>query len=263
MKKEKRGRIIFRIEDIPDLPEIIWNASGGYQNNKWEVPEDKSLLKNMVSDEDIEQLYSMEESAEQNIYLRSLLSKPLKAKDEELRMRAMKWVIYDWGHVRGLKGSEEVWPKQLGNYEEAVIEKFITENHKKRIASWSKVLAFADSAKYAIYDARVVMSLNTILDDTSYPQRFYMPPPSSEKLPKSFSNIKKHVKNLYPNKQPKYLGYFEYLNLLNAIVNKKLAKNILEVEMCLFANGMNYAEKYAAKYGLVSQNKRPKKLSKL
>ena len=250
MKKEKSEPVIFRIEDIPDLPEIIWNASGGYQNNKWEVPEDKSLLKNMVSDEDIEQLYSMEESAEQNIYLRSLLSKPLKAKDEELRMRAMKWVIYDWGHVRGLKGSEEVWPKQLGNYEEAVIEKFITENHKKRIASWSKVLAFADSAKYAIYDARVVMSLNTILDDTSYPQRFYMPPPSSEKLPKSFSNIKKHVKNLYPNKQPKYLGYFEYLNLLNAIVNKKLAKNILEVEMCLFANAEHFAEKYAAKYDL-------------
>ncbi len=165
MKKEKSEPVIFRIEEIPNLPEIIWNASGGYQNNKW--------------------------------------------------------------------------------------DKFIRKNYQYRIASWSKVLAFADSAKYAIYDARVVMSLNTILDDTRYQQRFYMPPPSSEKLPKSFSNIKKHVKNLYPNKQPKYLGYFEYLNLLNAIVNKKLANNILEVEMCLFANGMDFAKKYAAKYGLV------------
>jgi len=37
---------------------------------------------------------------------------------------------------------------------------------------------------------------------------------------------------------------------LNAIVNKKLAKNILEVEMCLFANAEHFAEKYAAKYDL-------------
>jgi hypothetical protein len=251
MKKEKSAPVIFRIEEIPDLPEIIWNASGSYQNDKWEVPKNRSLLKNIVSDEDIVQLYDMKVKAEQNIYLRILLSDPLKAKDQELRLRAMKWVIYDWGHIRGKRGSEEKWSKQLGNYEEAVIDKFIRENYKNRIASWSKVLAFADSSKYAIYDAFVVMSLNTILDDTRYEQRFYMPPPSSEKLPKSFSNIKKHVKNLYPNKQPKYLGYFEYMNLLNAIVNKKLAKNILEVEMCLFANGIDFAKKYAAKHGLV------------
>jgi hypothetical protein len=251
MKKEKSGLVITRIEEIPDIPEIIWNASGSYHNEKWKLPEDSTLLKNIVSDENIEQLYDMEVKAEQNIYLRSLLSDPLKAKDQELRLRAMKWVIYDWGHIRGERGSEEKWPKQLGNYEETVIDQFIRENYKNRIASWSKVLAFADSSKYAIYDARVVMSLNAILDDTTYERRFYMPPPSSEKLPKSFSNIKKQVKKLYPNKHSKYLGYFEYLNLLNAIVNKKLAKNILEVEMCLFANGKDFAKKYAAKHGLV------------
>ena len=251
MKKEKSEPVIFRIENIPGLPEKIWNASGTYQNDKWEVPKKQSLLKNIVSDEDIEQLYDMKVKAEQNIYLRTLLSKPLKSKDQELRMRAIKWVLYDWGHIRGKRGSEENWPKQLGNYEETVIDKFIRENYINRIASWSKVLAFADSTKYAIYDAFVVMTLNAILDEIGYDQKFYMPPPSSQKLPKSFSNMKNVVKKLYPKKQSKYLGYFEYLNLLNAIVNKKLANNILEVEMCLFDNGMNYAEKYAAKYGLL------------
>ena len=115
MKKEKSEPVIFRIEEIPNLPEIIWNASGSYQNDKWEVPKNRSLLKNIVSDEDIVQLYDMKVKAEQNIYLRILLSDPLKAKDQELRLRAMKWVIYDWGHIRGKRGSEEKWSKQLGN----------------------------------------------------------------------------------------------------------------------------------------------------
>jgi hypothetical protein len=138
----------------------------------------------------------------------------------------------------------------LKKFEPKVIDDFIAKNYKDRIASWSKVLGFAQSETYAIYDARVVMSLNATLDNTIYKGRFYMPPPSSDKLKPLFSNIKKHVADHYKNKQVNYMGYFDYMDLLNAFVDRGLALNVLEAEMKLFAHGMTFAAQYAARNNL-------------
>ena len=168
----------------------------------------------------------------------------------KIRLKAMRWVIYDWGHVRGRRGSERDWPEQFGNYEASVIESFIEEHHKVRIASWSKALAFADSTKYAIYDARVAMSLNSILDKIGHDRKFYMPPPSSDDLGEVFTNVRKHVSALYAVKKPAYMGYTEYMRLLNAFVSEKLAPNVLDAEMRLFANSDLHAGHYKTRHGL-------------
>ena len=251
MSRKTNPIVRFRPDLVTDLPEIIWNDVGTYEEQEWDLPDDKSLLASIVGATHADDLYNISNSAERNIHLRSLLSKPLKSKDMAIRKAAIEWVVYDWGNVRGKSEKHESWPEKLMNYEHDVVESFISANYQDRIASWSKVLGFADCHKYAIYDARVAMSLNAILDNTDYKYRFYMPPPSSTKLSSLFSDIKKHVAKKYSGKKPTYLGYFDYMDLLNAIVAKNLAKNVLEIEMRLFAHGMTFAEKYAAKHGLL------------
>ncbi|WP_396190583.1 hypothetical protein [Flavobacterium sp.] len=251
MSKKKEDVVRFRLDLVPNLAEKIWNEIGTYANQQWDLPENKELLTSIAGAEETEKLYALTDSAARNVELRALLSKPLKDYDFGRRLRAIEWVVYDWGNVRGKSEKHELWPKQLQNYEPEVITNFILENYQDRIASWSKVLAFADSAAYAIYDARVVMSLNVILDKLGHKQRFYMPSASSDKFNQVFSHIKAETAKVYANKTPVYMGYIDYLDLLNAIVRKRLAIDILEVEMSLFANAYDLAEEYIRKYAIV------------
>jgi predicted nucleic acid-binding Zn ribbon protein len=232
------------------LPEKIWNHVVPYQGHNWSLPKRQTPLADIVGQTAAQNVYNITDSATRNIQLRSILSAPLKSKDMALRLAAMRWVIYNWGGVRGKRGSEEIWPEELGRYKASEIEKFITTRKNKRIASWSKVLAFADSQKYAIYDARVVVTLNSILDEIGNDNHFFMPPPSAQDLPILFQKMKAQAKQRYAKKRVRYLGYFEYMDLLNSFVEKKLVANVLDAEMHLFANFEIYANKFAANNGL-------------
>ena len=248
IKKQTIAR--FRLDVITNLPEQIWAEIKEYSGEEWELPKKSESLESIIGKTKTKELYAINNSAECNVQLREALSPHLKNKDKQVRLSAIDWVVYDWGHVRGKSEKHEKWPEQLKNFESDVINEFISANYRSRIASWSKVLGFADSSVYAIYDARVAMSLNAILDKTNYKYRFYMPPPSSPKLSGLFSNIKNQVAEHFNSKRPSYLGYFDYMDLLNAFVDKKLIPNVLEAEMRLFAHGMTFAKQYAAKHNL-------------
>jgi len=254
MSIKKQTIVRFRLNAIPNLPEKIWAEIDEYCGEEWGLPQKSESLKSIVGKTKAEELYAINNSAECNVQLRDALSPYLKSKDKQVRLLAIEWVVYDWGHVRGKSEKHEKWPEQLKNFEPDVVNDFISANYQNRIASWSKVLGFADSRNYAIYDARVAMSLNAILDNTNYKYRFYMPPPSSTKLSSLFSDIKDHVAGHYAGKHPTYLGYFDYMDLLNAFVEKELAPNVLEAEMRLFAHGMTFAKHYAAKHNLPYQD---------
>jgi hypothetical protein len=240
----------------------ICNAISSYSfaGHKWDVPDDLTPLAAIVGATEVAKLNAVADSAEKNILLRSILSKPLKDPNKELRLAAMEWVVYDWGHVRqAISEKHKTWPKALGNYSEDTVEIFIAERYEDRVASWSKVLAFADASKYAIYDARVAMTLNAMVDEINYPNRFYLPEPSSTVLKKIFQDIRDFVRNK-DDKVQKYIGYFDYMKLLREIVKRGAAKNVLEVEMKLFASAYEYAEKYSKKYNLDVDFTRSKKL---
>lgn len=254
MSIKKQTIVRFRLDAIPNLPEKIWTEVDEYSGKEWELPQNPESLESLIGKTESDRLYAIKSSAECNVQLREALSPYLKSKDKQARLLAIEWVVYDWGHVRGKSEKHEKWPEQLKRFEPDVITDFISANYQNRIASWSKVLGFADSSNYAIYDARVAMSLNAILDNTSYKYRFYMPPPSSTKLSSLFSNIKNHVAGHYAGKQPTYLGYFDYMDLLNAFVDRGLALSVLEAEMRLFAHGMTFAQRYAEKHNLPYQN---------
>jgi hypothetical protein len=254
MSIKKQAIARFRLDAITNLPEQVWAEIDEYSGEEWELPQKSESLESIIGKAKTKDLYAINNSAECNVQLREALSPHLKSSNKQVRLSAIEWVVYDWGHVRGKSEKHEKWPEQLKNFEPNVVNDFISANYQNRIASWSKVLGFTDSRKYAIYDARVAMSLNAILDNTSYKYRFYMPPPSSTKLSSLFSNIKNHVAGHYVGKQPTYLGYFDYMDLLNAFVEKGLVPNVLEAEMRLFAHGMTFAKQYAAKHNLPYQD---------
>jgi len=79
----------------------------------------------------------------------------LWAVDPTQRLRIASWVIRDWGGVRG--NAPETIRRYASTDSGELIGAGITG-----IASWSKVLAVADPCRFAIYDARVAVSLNAI-----------------------------------------------------------------------------------------------------
>ncbi len=249
-KRTKTSKGSLKIVQVTGLPEKIWRKVGSYKGQNWRLPSNMALLGNLIGAEKTTTLYLMDDSAERNIHLRTLLTKPLKSKNPDVRLAAIRWIVYSWGGVRGVRGKEEAWVGELKNYQPSVVEEFIKEKGKDRIASWSKVLGFADSNSYAIYDARVAMSLNAILDDIGHTHRFYMPPPSAKDLPKYFTHMKAHIKQVFAGKRQMYYHYIEYMELLNYVVEKGLAKNVLDAEMRLFASSDTLSQKYATKYNL-------------
>ena len=241
----------YYLSETPFVFDHICEQIASYEGHEWSIPEDLTSLTALVGTEAVEKLTAITDSAEQNIHLHHMLINPLKDKNSSIRLAAIEWVEYDWGRVRRRETeSHKDWPELLGSYRDDVVEKFIYENYQNRIASWSKVLAFAVPSKYAIYDARVAMSLNAMLDDVNYFHRFYMPPASSKALQKVFEHVKDEARGLSVDKFPKYIGYYEYMKLLNALVAKGVAKNVLEVEMKLFANAYKHAREYAYLYDL-------------
>lgn len=241
----------YYLAETPFVFDHICKELASYEGQKWSIPEDLTSLTALVGAAEVEKLTAITDSAEQNIYLHNMLSNTLKHTNSSIRLAAMEWVVYDWGRVRRrATDSHKSWPKDLGLYRDEVVENFIYDNYQIRVASWSKVLAFAVPSKYAIYDARVAMSLNAMLDEVNYFHRFYMPPASSPALEKVFDHVKDEARALSVDKFPKYIGYFEYMKLLNALVAKGIAKNVLEVEMKLFANAYRYARQYSDDYDL-------------
>lgn len=94
-------------------------------------------------------------------------------KDVEFRFELSKWVIEVWGGIAGSNDdSLEKCLREANNLLGANKENF----DFNRIASWSKDVAFKCPDEYAIYDARVIYSLNWLLYQVGANK--YFPAPS-------------------------------------------------------------------------------------
>jgi len=257
MKKksfEKNGSVSVMRPISIDVTYKIWALIGGYEHQKWGVPEDETLLARIAGEAKTDALYNITDKKIQNIALRGIMRELLHSADIAKRNAAIKWVVYDWGKIpsqaEGKKDRLYAMCSEFADYTEEKINDFVTKNKGSRIASWSKVLAFANSDSYAIFDSRVAMSLNYILDEINYPRKFMMPSAISEPLNKIFSSLREKVNLHYEGKKLSYMGYKEYTHLLLNFVDLGLAPNVLDAEMRLFANGEINANKYAEKYNL-------------
>lgn len=185
--------------------------------------------------------------AKSNFELNILLKKELttlwrKGGDLE-RKQIVKWIISDWGGIRGNKQiTLDKYHKQAINLERPI--------GLKGIASFSKVLMALDYRKFAIYDARVAASLMAIqiLDDVEYGAIFpYLSGRNnivgnwSSKPRKGFTADKRYSPKALLKTHPKWfkvdkeLTYETYLILLKEIQRRE-GVPVYKSEMALFAN---------------------------
>jgi hypothetical protein len=139
------------------------------------------------------------------------------------------WYVKNWGGVKTNKA------ETLQYYIDSQYEELLTL-HSKGIATWSKVLSVRNPSQYAIYDARVAVSLNSIQKKFNVNESILFPQlisrnssfvlPTQAAIKKSsffkFENIKEF--------------YEIYLNILHNSISKHEKYDIQDAEMVLFSN---------------------------
>ena len=174
-------------------------------------------------------------SFDQNIELKKHLNREFKRANgnSKLLIKITKYYIYNWG---GIRTNDKYKIKYYSTAEDSEI----ISNGKKGVASWSKALTARDSKKYAIFDARVSVSLNGLIYKEFKQNGIYYPALPSRN--KRIVDFQKELRGALP-KVRIYASdsfYMTYLDLIK-FVAKKCRTSISEIEMCLFA----YAEEVA------------------
>lgn len=169
----------------------------------------------------------------QNLELRSVLHKRLLTTPSE-SFAIQEWYVRHWGGVKGNKS------ETLREYDADSDEKLISRG-VAGVASWSKMLALRDPSRYAIYDARVAMALNSIqrLAGVSEPMLFPQLPSRNVRVNAAQRKIK--LLNIFTLKKPGAAFYREYLHMLEASSRHVNGLDLQTAEMILFAD----AEKLA------------------
>lgn len=170
---------------------------------------------------------------DKNIELKKFLNGKYKKADKKLQFEITKYYISDWGHVY----TNKLDTLKMYAHEESQV---IINLGKKGVASWSKALTARDSKNFAIFDARVSVSLNGIIFQEYGIGGCFFP-----LLPSRNNRIVSFQKSLRGKINRN--GYFSsetfykfYLSLIQSVA-EKCNVTISEIEMCLFA----YAEEIA------------------
>lgn len=250
MKQVMTRRVSFCLSRRLNLAETIYNKVGVIGGFTWDVPENWQKVEQIINKDKCDRVIRISNSAERNREIRKLISPYLRNGNKNQKRELADWIIYIWGRItRGRESSSE-WTELLGDYSDKIVSKFVNDKGNDRIASWSKLLAFSYLENYAVYDAWVALALNSILDDIGFKERFFMPPPRVEKLKRLVSRMKDYVGERYKGKTPIYMGYSDYMELLKDIANKTDAIDVLDVEMCIFANADSHCRRYANKHNI-------------
>lgn len=139
------------------------------------------------------------------------------------------WYVKNWGGVKSNKN------ETMLTYMNANVDQLISLG-SKGIATWSKILSIRNPSEYAIYDARVAVSLNSIqkIYDVESPILF----PQLASRNKSFVLPTQQIINnsrFFKNKCDMNF-YLKYLDILSYATSKTNGFDIQDAEMVLFSN---------------------------
>lgn len=172
-----------------------------------------------------------------NVYLKKKLNRFWRdAQDNGTRYQLIKYYISTWGGIH--TNSDE------SMYEYSTLSAVeLIKLGKKGIASWSKAIVVHDPEKYAIFDARVSISLNCIqkLYNLSEPSLFPILPSRNKKVALGNKLIKQTAKTESWRKTKNESFYRDYLDILRSVANE-LGADISTIEMLLFAKAEELVE---------------------
>ena len=198
-----------------------------HENFNWKLPDNcpLSFPEGMSSEFD------------RNIYLKHNLSKILSVND----LSNQYWLIREWGGIRSFKKNDRN-DVLLLKLDDELDRGVLTRPSFSVISSLSKVASFKDPKKYAIYDSRVIYSLNWLLFKHTNTSEFF-PQPSGRN-----AELSKYELNTIFNFSDREIAYkshktayHHYCNLL-----KELALDVYsssypyQIEMLLFAIAPSY-----------------------
>lgn len=152
----------------------------------------------------------------------------INEKDITKRGRIIKYYIEDWGGIRSNK-------KFMDDYISREPDRLLSFG-KNGIASWSKALTIHNPNKYAIFDARVSISLNYLQFRFNTKNKVLYPILSSQnkRINESGRLIKQIALLEGWGKVDSLTFYSDYLNLLKE-VSEVNDTDISTIEMLLFA----------------------------
>ena len=189
----------------------------------WEIPEQGCPIE---IPEGISSAYS------KNVFLKENLHKVLALNN----LKNYYWIIQEWGGISALS---------LKDSNDRRIQKFFTELTAKKlssdsfgcISSLSKVAAFSNPAEYAIYDSRVIYSLNWLIFNYASSAELYPQPVSRNSIITEYDpqTIYKLTgkKFTVKEKNKAYFDYCDFLKKVTPMVYGKTGK-IYMLEMLLF-----------------------------
>lgn len=152
------------------------------------------------------------------------------------------WIIRDWEGIRRIQNDTvAAMLNEFDDYSDKSVEAFVTNHCCNRVSSWSKLLAFRDGAKWAIYDSRTAVALNAALIAIGRSPSFEMPFSRNTKI----SPRRREIAAQQTRKS--LLGYKEYIALLSSLRDYRGLTSVGEVEMKLFANAEAICSKHDGK----------------
>jgi hypothetical protein len=172
----------------------------------------------------------------ENLKLKYELHKLFKMGDKKMNAELIEYFIKTWGKIKGNK------PETMENYKNETHPKKLIEKGVKGVASWSKALTIHDPDKYAIFDARVSVSLNClqIINSTTSKLLFPLLPSQNNKIKHTNKLLKGNCMKRWDLAQNNCF-YLQYIGLLKAVA-KEVKSNIVTIEMLLFAKAEDLAK---------------------
>lgn len=221
-----------------DLCRSIWRQISSEHQYQWTImPAALRELRRVLPE--AEAAFSTLAQPAHNKAMRGVVGPHLSSNSLRSRQLAM-WIVRHWGGIKRLKDEKlNSWLDRLGDFSEAKVFAFADQMRGENISSWSKLLAFYDCERHAIYDARTSVALNCILVDLRLRPLFFMPIGQN----RSISDARLKLRQRQPHDQ---LYYSAYRDLLRRIVELGLARSIMEAEMAIFANSTIIAGRFNA-----------------
>jgi hypothetical protein len=219
-----------------ELKNIIKNYSKDYINSEnnwynWREINEKKLPREITLPNGNQYL--------KNIVLKKELNEKWEnSETQKKRSELIKYYITTWGGIHTNS------PKSMNEYSTFSSSQLITEKGKEGIASWSKAIVIHNPNQYAIFDARVSISLNCIQKLYSSQNKVLFPILPSRNKVVDFGNklVKKVADSENWDIAEDSTFYLDYLEILRW-VSTQLKSNISTVEMLLFAKAEDLVER--------------------
>ena len=170
----------------------------------------------------------------QTLALKSQLSTLYANADAQKRTALTRYYIFRWGGVRG--NSDERYRSYAHDQPSALISRGV-----QGVASWSKALNMREPAHFAIYDARVAASINSlqVIEAVETPTLFPLLQTKNGAIKIGNEALRKHAGAGNWQAINKSVFYQTYNQLL-ATVAQKLNVSTTVVEMFLFARSVDF-----------------------